>query len=298
MDFREEKIILGCMRMGDKSIHEAKTIIQTAIDAGIRFFDHADIYGKNGTSEIVFAKALSELDIERKDIILQSKIGIDQKNGLYDSSYEYIIKKTHDILARLQTDYLDVLLIHRPDALMEAHEVAQAFKELKALGKVKHFGVSNFNNFQIEYLESELEEPLVINQVQFGLMHTIMIDEGINVNLDKGNLRANGILEYSMLNNIQLQAWSPFQHGFIEGPFIDNDDFPEINEALDVIAHKYNVSKTTIATAWILRHPANIQVVSGSMTPSRIKDVALAQDITLTKKEWYDLYKAAGNVLP
>lgn len=300
MDYRNEKIILGFMRIADKTQEEAISIIQTAYDAGIRIFDHADIYGRDGKSELVFAKAFKETGIKRENIFLQSKVGIRQDYGMYDLSEAYILKSVDQILERLETDYLDMLLLHRPDALMDVEETARALTKLKDEGKVKRFGVSNFNHHQITLLQSKLDFPLEINQIQFSLLHSIIIDEGINVNLDNidASIRASGILEYAQLNNIKLQSWSPFQHGFIEGPFIDNEAFPEVNEALEEIAKAHGVSKTTIAAAWILRHPANIQVVAGTMTPSRIKDIAKAQEITLTRNEWYTLYKATGKILP
>lgn len=295
----QNKIILGCMRLASKSHEEAKVIIQTALDAGIHVFDHADIYGR-GESERVFAKAISDLGVKREDIILQSKVSIRPELGIYDLSYEHIIESVDKILERLDTDYLDVLLLHRPDALMEPQEIAKAFDLLHREGKVKSFGVSNFNNYQIELLNHYLNFPIAYNQVQFGLLHSVLVDEGINVNLNakEAHVRAGGILEYSMIHNIKLQAWSPFQHGFIAGPFIDNPDYEAVNNALETVAQKYEVSKTTIAAAWILRHPANIQVVSGSMTPSRIIEVAKAQDIYLSRQEWYTLYKSTGKLLP
>lgn len=295
----QNKIILGCMRLASKSHEEAKVIIQTALDAGIHVFDHADIYGR-GESERVFAKAISDLGVKREDIILQSKVSIRPELGIYDLSYEHIIESVDKILERLDTDYLDVLLLHRPDALMEPQEIAKAFDLLHREGKVKSFGVSNFNNYQIELLNHYLNFPIAYNQVQFGLLHSVLVDEGINVNLNakEAHVRAGGIVEYSMIHNIKLQAWSPFQHGFIAGPFIDNPDYEVVNNALETVAQKYEVSKTTIAAAWILRHPANIQVVSGSMTPSRIIEVAKAQDIYLSRQEWYTLYKSTGKLLP
>lgn len=300
MDFKNEKIILGCMRMAEKSHEEAKAIIQTAFDSGIKIFDHADIYGGNGKSERVFAKAFKELEIQREDIILQSKVGIDQSRGIYDLSKPYILDAVDKILERLEIDTLDILLLHRPDALMNAQETAEALTQLKNEGKVKYFGVSNFNPHQIDLLQHYCDFKLIVNQIQLSLMHSIVIDEGINVNLNKADahIRASGILEHAELKGMKVQSWSPFQHGFIEGPFIDNDAFPEVNQKLQEIADHHNTTKTTIAAAWILTHPLNIQVVAGSMTPYRIKEIAKAKDITLTKKEWYELYKASGKTLP
>lgn len=300
MDIKQEKIILGCMRLASKSHKEAVEVLKAALDAGVKVFDHADIYGGQGKSEIVFAKAFKELAIKREDIILQSKISIRQDVGIYDLSYDYIMSAVEGILSRLETTYLDVLLLHRPDALMDPKEVARAFTDLHESGKVRAFGVSNFNNHQIDLIKHFSNLPIEFNQVQFSLLHSIIVDEGINVNLDNkdAQIRANGILEYSMINDIKLQAWSPFQHGFIEGPFIDNPEFPELNAALDSVSKKYGVSKTTIAAAWILRHPANIQIVSGSMTPSRIREIAKAKDVDLSNIDWYTLYKSTGKMLP
>ena len=294
------RIVLGCMRLADKTIEEAKLILLTSLYSGINTFDHADIYGGNGKSEEVFGKAFKEMNIDRSTVILQSKVSIRPDEGTYDLSYDHIINSVDGILNRLQTSYLDILLLHRPDALMDPKEVARAFDTLHKSGKVKHFGVSNFNPHQIDMLQHFTKHPIITNQVQFSLAHSLIIDEGINVNLDQKDavVRASGILEHAVINNITLQAWSPFQHGFIEGPFIDNPEFEELNAMLDTIAEKYDTTKTAVATAWILTHPAEIQVTAGSMNPSRIKEIALGTDIKLSRKDWYDLYKASGKRLP
>lgn len=295
----ENKVVLGCMRLAHKSVKEAELIIQNAIDLGVNFFDHADIYG-DGESELIFAQAFNNLNLKREDIILQSKIGIRKEFAIYDQDYDYIIKATDDILKRLDTDYLDILLIHRPDVFMDPKQVAKAMHDLRNDGKVKHFGVSNFNPHQIELIKHFSNEEILINQIQLSITHSLIFDEGINVNLsrDAAIVRTQGLLEYAWMNNLQLQAWSPFQFGFIEGSFLDNEDYPEINLELETIAKKYNVSKTAIATSWITSHPIGIQIVAGTMTPSRLSDVVAGSKINLTKKEWYDLYKASGKTLP
>jgi predicted oxidoreductase len=203
-------------------------------------------------------------------------------------------------LKRLKTDYIDVFLLHRPDALVEPEEVARAFEELKASGKVKAFGVSNQNPYQIQLLQNALDMPLCVNQLQFGIMHSSMIQSGINVNMfnDSAINRDGGVLDYCRLNKITIQAWSPIQYGFFEGCFIDSDKFPELNRVMDEIASRYGVNKNTIAFAWILRHPAKIQPVTGTTNTDRLKDYLKAVDIILTREEWYDIYRAAGNILP
>lgn len=289
-------IALGCMRMNNLSDEKAQTVIKTAIEAGINFFDHADIYGQ-GESEIIFGRAIKALNIPRESIIIQSKCGIDQKNGTYNFSKAHILSSVDKILERLQTDYLDVLVLHRPDSLFDPIEVNEAFHILYKSKKVRHFGVSNQLPAQMKLLQKYCDFDLLVNQVQFSLMHTGMIDAGFNVNMEK-TYPAEGIIEYARLQQQTLQAWSPFYSGFFEDIFLDNDKFPEVNAAIDTLAKKYDVSNEAIAIAWILRHPVNFQVLIGSMNPDRIKRIVQANDITLSHKEWYDLYKAAGNRLP
>lgn len=292
---RVSKVALGLMRISDKTHDEAKKIIKTALDAGINFFDHADIYG-NGKSEIVFAKAMEELNVPRESYILQSKVGI--RPGIaYDFSKEHILASVDKILERLNTTYLDSLLLHRPDMLWEPEEIKEAFVELKESGKVRYFGVSNMNQFQVSYLQSKLDFPLIANQLQYSIMHADMSSTNVfvNTNLKQDGFNSIGILDYMREHNITIQAWSPFQYGRYEGVYIDNPKFPELNKKLDELAKKHNTTKTTLAVAWILRHPAKMQVLVGSMTPSRIKECANAVNINLTKEEWYEIYFAAGN---
>lgn len=291
------EISLGCMRMADLSKENANKVINTALENGIDFFDHADIYG-GGKSEEVFADAIDMNATIREKMILQSKCGIRQ--GFFDFSKEHIIASVEGSLKRLKTDYLDTLLLHRPDTLFEPEEVAAAFTELEKSGKVRHFGVSNQNPGQIELLKKYVDQELIANQLQFSIMHTGMIDTGFNVNMtiDPSLDRDGGILEYSRLNNMTIQAWSPFQYGFFEGVFLDNDKFPELNKTIDKIAADKGVTNSAIAVAWIQRHPASFQTVVGTMNPGRIADIAKASDVTLSREEWYEIYRAAGNQLP
>ncbi|EAE5709534.1 TPA: aldo/keto reductase [Listeria monocytogenes] len=291
------EISLGCMRMADLSKEDANKVINTALENGIDFFDHADIYG-GGKSEEVFADAIDMNATIREKMILQSKCGIRQ--GFFDFSKEHIIASVEGSLKRLKTDYLDTLLLHRPDTLFEPEEVAAAFTELEKSGKVRHFGVSNQNPGQIELLKKYVDQELIANQLQFSIMHTGMIDTGFNVNMtiDPSLDRDGGILEYSRLNNMTIQAWSPFQYGFFEGVFLDNDKFPELNKTIDKIAADKGVTNSAIAVAWIQRHPVSFQTVVGTMNPGRIADIAKASDVTLSREEWYEIYRAAGNQLP
>ena len=296
MLYRDQNIILGCMRIADKPIEEVKDLIQTALDLGINFFDHANIYGQ-GKSEKVFAKAIDELGIDRSSIIIQSKCGIDAKTGTYNFSKTHIIEETTKILERLNTDYIDILLLHRPDALMDFREVNEAFHYLFDKGMVKAFGVSNQSSTQMEMMKKYIDFPLRFNQVQFSLMHSHLIDAGIQYNM--GTFHSQDfLLEYARTNQIQLQAWSPFFSGFFEDIFIDNPKFPEVNEKLDELALKYDVSKEAISVAWILRHPVNFQVVVGTTRSDRLKKIAQAKHIQLSHQDWYDLYKASGKMLP
>jgi predicted oxidoreductase len=291
-------IIMGNMRLGELSVSEAEKLIRTAMDEGINFFDHADIYG-GGQCESLFANSIDMNSTIREQMILQSKCGI--RNGYFDFSKEYIIESVNGILNRLKTEYLDILLLHRPDPLMEPEEVSEAFDELYNSGKVRYFGVSNFNPMQLELLQKNMNHKLMVNQVQFGIAHTPLIDSGMafNMKIDQSINRDSSILEYCRLNDITLQAWSPFQHGFFEGTFLgDLERYAKLNEVINQLAEKYDVTNTAIATAWITRHPANIQVVLGTTKVNRMKEACLGADLMLNREEWYQIYKAAGNIVP
>lgn len=290
-------VAVGCMRINSLNKSEAERFVQTSLELGANFFDHADIYG-GGTCEEIFADAIHMNDDIREKIILQSKCGI--RNGMFDFSKEHILNSVDNILKRLKTDYLDVLLLHRPDALVEPEEVAEAFDQLESSGKVRHFGVSNQNPMQIQLLKKSVKQPIVANQLQLSITNATMISAGINVNMENASAmnRDGSVLDFCRLNDITIQPWSPFQYGFFEGVFLGNDKFPELNKKIDEIAAKYAVSNTTIAVAWLLRHPARMQPVIGTMNIERLKDCCRASDIYLTREEWYEIYRAAGNVLP
>lgn len=296
-EINASEIALGCMRIADMSVKDVSKLITTAIDEGINFFDQADVYG-GGKSEEVFGTALKEMKGVREKIFIQTKCGI--RDGYYDFSKDHILEAVDGSLKRLKTDYIDVLLLHRPDALVEPEEVAEAFSILHASGKVRNFGVSNHNPMQIELLSQYLNQRIIVNQLQLSITNTGMIDAGLNVNMqiDKSIDRDGSVLDYCRLNGITIQAWSPFQYGFFEGVFLDNPKFKVLNDEMDKVAKKYDVPKSAIPIAWILRHPAKIQPIVGTTNPKHLKEICQASNVNLTKKEWYDLYKAAGNKLP
>lgn len=291
-------IAVGCMRMYSVPAEQAAKLIDAAMEKGVNFFDHADIYG-GGECERIFAKALQIAGIKREDVFVQSKCGI-VPGRMYDFSKEHIIKSVEGSLKRLGTDYLDALLLHRPDALCEPEEVAEAFDELERSGKVRCFGVSNHTPMQIELLKKCVRQPITANQVQFGAAHTSMISSGMEMNMltDNAVSRDGGILDYCRVHDITLQAWSPFQYGMFEGVFLNSGKYRELNAKIDEIAGKYGVSAASVAVAWILRHPAGMQVLSGTMNISRFEDICRAAGICLTREEWYEIYLAAGNILP
>ena len=289
-------VALGCMRLTRLSDEEAKTYVRTALELGLNFFDHADIYG-GGESEAIFGRAIR--GIPREKLLIQSKCGI-VPGKRYDFSKEHILEAVDGSLSRLGVDYLDSLLLHRPDALMEPEEVAEAFSALLESGKVRHFGVSNQNPAQMELLEKYLPVPIVADQLQLSLTNATMISQGMEVNMvTPGAVARDGyVLDYCRLHNITIQPWSPFQYGMFEGVFLGNEKFPALNAAIDSLARKYGVTPVTVTVAWLLRHPAKFQPIIGSMNLGRIKEAAAAAELTLTRQEWYDLYLAAGNILP
>lgn len=289
-------VAVGCMRMSDNKA-EAERFVRTSLEEGAYFFDHADIYGR-GACEERFAEAVGMNDTVRERLILQSKCGI--RHGMFDFSKEHILNSVDGILKRLHTDYLDILLLHRPDTLVEPEEVAEAFDQLESSGKVRHFGVSNQNPMQIQLLKKFVKQPIVANQLQLSITNSTMIASGFNVNMENAAAvnRDGGILDFCRLHDITIQPWSPFQHGFFEGVFLDNPKFPELNKAIDTVAKKYDVTNTTIAIAWLLRHPARMQPVTGTMNIDRLRDCCKASEVNLTREEWYGIFRAAGNVLP
>ena len=296
-NMKASAVSLGCMRMSALDEKRVDAIMDTALEGGINYFDHADIYG-GGNSEKLFGEYLKRHAGVRDKIFIQTKCAI--HDGQFDFSKEHIVKSVEGSLSRLGVDYVDALLLHRPDTLMEPEEVAEAFELLESSGKVRAFGVSNQNPMQIELLKTAVKQPIIANQLQFSITEAGMVTSGMNVNMKNAEsvVHDTGVLEYSRIKNITIQAWSPFQYGFFEGSFIDNEKFPKLNEKLSEIAERYGITKTGVATAWILRHPANMQLIAGTMTPERLKEICNTSDITLTRAEWYEIYRSAGHCLP
>lgn len=297
-DLNVSEIALGCMRIASKTNSQVSELIHTALDEGINLFDHADIYGR-GRSEELFSEVLKKEPSLREKMILQSKTCI--KPGIsYDASRDYILSSVDGILKRLNTDYLDILLLHRPDALMDMEEVSEAFTQLKKTGKVRYFGVSNMNPYQIALLEKYTGEKMIINQLQFSLAHSGMLDAGIHVNMnDEYAVNRDGdILNYCRLNDILIQCWSILNIDFVKGLFLDHPEYPKLNATLQKYADAYGVSKSAIATAWILRHPAKMQAIAGTTNPVHLKELTQATNIKLTHDEWYDLYLSENKPLP
>ena len=298
---RASEIILGLMRIANMSVSEAAKLIDSALNAGINFLDIADCYA-DGKCEEVLGKVFAKNPSLRNKVFLQTKCGIrkDKEFTYFDFSKQHILESVDASLKRLQTDHIDSLLLHRPDALMEPEEIAEAFNILYVAGKVKNFGVSNMNPLMMERLSKYVSYHIEANQVQLSCAFTPMFDAGFNVNMqnNKSVMRDGGILDYCAFNEIVVQAWSPMQYGFFEGVFIGSDKYPKLNKVLNRIAEEKGVTPTAVALAWILRYPTRIQAVIGTTKPKRIAEAAKATDIELTRKEWYEIYLSAGNVLP
>ncbi|MFN8136727.1 MAG: aldo/keto reductase [Propionicimonas sp.] len=301
-DLTVPAVVTGVMRIQEKSDAEVRALFDASLEAGIDFFDHADIYGTpvHGC-ERRFADALRLTPSQRAEVTLQTKAGIVTDGPYFDFSHDHLVEAVEGSLEALRTDYIDVLLLHRPDALVEPEEVARAFDELEAAGKVRAFGVSNHTPAQIELLKKYVRQPLVANQLQLSITHAPIIAQGVAMNmaaLDQSISRDLGVLDYCRLHDITVQAWSPFQAGFFTGVFLGNPDYPELNAVVDRLAAAYDVPPEAIATAWITRHPARMQVVLGTTTPERVRAAALGADVELTRPEWYELYRAAGHLVP
>ena len=295
-------IVQGCMRISGLSKNSAADVIRSSYESGVNFYDHADIYGK-GEAEVRFSEAFALSGLKREDVFIQSKCGIcnDRKCKEFDWSFDYIMKSVEGILSRLKTDYLDVLLLHRPDALFDPEEVAKAFDALKTQGKVRYFGVSNTMPMQIELLKKYVNVPIIFNQLQLSVEQSQLIDQGLHLNCKNTDLAVNRdgcVLDYCRLNDITVQAWSPLQYGSFKGTFIDNSEFPKLNEVLGEIAEREKVTKAAVALAWILRHPAKMQAIIGSTNPQHIREACQAANIELTHGDWYEIYLASGKYLP
>ena len=288
---------IGCMRIASLTSQELDTLIKSGLEEGINFIDEADIYG-GGKSEELLGELIQKDSSLRDKLFLQSKCGI--RNGYFDFSKEYIIQAVNDSLSRLHIDHLDSLLLHRPDVLMEPQEVNEAFESLHAQGKVLSFGLSNTSTVQMEYLQKYLKQKITVNQMQMSCAHTVMIDSLLHEDMiDVRSIKHDsGILPYCQLHDIGLQVWSPLQKGYFEGIFFNDPQYEELNNKLEEIGKKYMVGKDTIAYAWLLRIPCNVQVIVGTTNPTHLKSAAKASEITLSRKEWYEIYTAAGNKLP
>ncbi|MVT26431.1 aldo/keto reductase family oxidoreductase [Nesterenkonia alkaliphila] len=297
------QVILGMMRIAERTDDEIRALVGAALEAGVNYVDHADIYSP-GLSvhecERRFAQAMQLSPAEREQLTIQTKVGIVKDGPRYDFSYEHIISSVEGSLRALGTDYVDVLLLHRPDPLVEPEEVARAFNQLHSAGKVRHFGVSNHTPAQMELLHRNLDQPLTVNQVQLSLPHAAILTEGLLANTLGAAPHISpdgaGVVEYCRMNGIALQAWSPYQSP--TGVFIGNPEYPELNAVLESLAETHGVTPTGIATAWITRHPADIQVVLGTTQPARVREAAEGADIRLSRAEWFQLLRAAGHPVP
>jgi predicted oxidoreductase len=296
-------VVLGLMRIAYKTDDEVRKLVHIALDTGIDFLDHADVYGNElHDCERRFAEAMRLSPAERDAVTIQTKAGIVDDGPYFNLSYEHIIESVHGSLEALQTDRIDILLLHRPDALVEPEEVARAFDELEAAGKVRSFGVSNHTPRQIDLLKRYVRQPIVANQLQLSITHAPIITQGVAANMlaeqQAVTLDGGGIVDYCRLNDITIQAWSPFQAGFFTGVFLGSVDYPELNAVIERLAAQYGVPPIAIATAWITRHPAQMQVVLGTTSPERVSGAALGSDLPLTRAEWYELFRAAGHLVP
>ena len=294
------EIVLGMMRIEDKSVKEVEELVETALSVGINAFDLADIYGRGRCEELLGLVLKNRQDL-REEMWIQSKCGIRIEEFTYfDFSKDYIIKSVDGILQRLKIDHLDSLLLHRPDALMESDQVAEAFDLLYKQGKVRNFGVSNQNPMMMELLKKDVKQPLTVNQLQLSAAFTPGFESGFHVNMEDSQaaMRDGSIFEYCKLHDVVIQAWSVLQFGYFKGNFVGNEKFQALNQVLDRLAIKYGVTSSTIAISWILRYPAKMQAVVGTTNPNHLREVSQAANFSLTRKEWYEIYLAAGNNLP
>ncbi|VOY52518.1 aldo/keto reductase family oxidoreductase [Streptococcus pneumoniae] len=294
------EIVLGMMRIKDKSVKEVEELVETALSVGINAFDLADIYGRGRCEELLGLVLKNRPDL-REEMWIQSKCGIRIEEFTYfDFSKDYIIKSVDGILQRLKIDHLDSLLLHRPDALMESDQVAEAFDLLYKQGKVRDFGVSNQNPMMMELLKKDVRQPLAVNQLQLSAAFTPGFESAFHVNMEDSQaaMRDGSIFEYCKLHDVVIQAWSVLQFGYFKGNFVGNEKFQALNQVLDRLAVKYGVTSSTIAISWILRYPAKMQAVVGTTNPKHLREVSRAANFSLTRKEWYEIYLAAGNNLP
>ena len=300
-DLLVSNLVLGCMRLPARSYREAETLVWSAVDAGVNFFDHADIYG-NGEAETLFGRVLKANPSLRGRMLIQSKCGIvrGKNTAYYDFSKKHILEAVEGSLARLGVETLDVLLLHRPDALMDPMTVAQAFRELRESGKVRYFGVSNFNAGQLALLRNYAPYPILFNQLQMSVVHCPMIDAGLNVNRTNPEAadRDGSTLDYCRLNGITIQAWSVMMALAGEGTFLNHPKYGALNDTLETLGKEYGLAPNAMAVAWLLRHPAKIQAVAGTTSPEHLAELAAASEVRISREHWYDIYTAAGKIVP
>lgn len=294
------EVVLGLMRISEMTVDQVEDLIESALAVGINAFDIADCYG-HGKCEQILGEVLKRRPDLREKMWIQSKCGIRMEEFTYfDFSKEHILEAVDGILERLNVDYIDSLLLHRPDALMEPAEIAEAFDLLKSQGKVIDFGVSNQNPMMMALIQKDVNQPLVANQLQLSAAFTPSFDAGFHVNMkqEAGIVRDSSIFEYCRLHDVVIQAWSVLQFDYFGGVFLGSEKYPELNQVLNRLAEKYHVSPSAVAIAWVLRYPAKMQAVIGTTKKARVAEAAKAAEIRLTRKEWYEIYLAAGNDLP
>lgn len=294
------EVVLGLMRISEMTVDQVEDLIESALAVGINAFDIADCYG-HGKCEQILGEVLKRRPDLREKMWIQSKCGIRMEEFTYfDFSKEHILEAVDGILERLNVDYIDSLLLHRPDALMEPAEIAEAFDLLKSQGKVIDFGVSNQNPMMMALIQKDVNQPLVANQLQLSAAFTPSFDAGFHVNMkqEAGIVRDSSIFEYCRLHDVVIQAWSVLQFDYFGGVFLGSEKYPELNHVLNRLAEKYHVSPSAVAIAWVLRYPAKMQAVIGTTKKARVAEAAKAAEIQLTRKEWYEIYLAAGNDLP
>jgi predicted oxidoreductase len=295
-ELRTSRLAYGCWRIartGDShtDLQTARAAVTAALEADFTLFDHADIYGA-GRAEDVFGKLLRESPELRERMVITTKCGIRMHGDSgsdapyrYDFSRDYIIGQCEASLRRLGIDCIDFYQLHRPDYLMDIHEVAGAFDRLQRAGKVREFGVSNFAPSQVELLQSALPRPLIANQIEFSLTALGPLNDGT--------------LDQCQRLQVTPLAWSPLGAGLLADGASDllrhqkEYDVSGILSCLDQIAQSRGVNRVAIAIAWLLRHPANIVPIIGSTNPARIREAAAATGIELTREEWYRLLVAA-----
>ena len=294
------EVVLGLMRISEMTVDQVEDLIESALEVGINAFDIADCYG-HGKCEQILGEVLKRRPDLREKMWIQSKCGLRMEEFTYfDFSKEHILEAVDGILERLNVDYIDSLLLHRPDALMEPAEIAEAFDLLKSQGKVIDFGVSNQNPMMMALIQKDVNQPLVANQLQLSAAFTPSFDAGFHVNMkqEAGIVRDSSIFEYCRLHDVVIQAWSVLQFDYFGGVFLGSEKYPELNHVLNRLAEKYHVSPSAVAIAWVLRYPAKMQAVIGTTKKARVAEAAKAAEIQLTRKEWYEIYLAAGNDLP